>query len=112
MGYLLQVVCSCTSLTDDKQIKDVPEINSPSGKNIKRTFYHGIGMMDYDDQRSREIYPCYNCGNLTVTRSKNPRCSNPKCRRKVCDFLKQDKFLKCPYCKKYNMEFENIGLWD
>lgn len=32
MGYLLQVVCSCTSLTDDKQIKDVPESNSPSGK--------------------------------------------------------------------------------
>jgi len=112
MGYIFQVVCSCSLPKDDKKIKDIPEINSPSGKYIKRTFYHGIGMMDYNDQRSREIYPCYNCGNLTVTRSKNPRCSNPKCRRKVCDFLKQDKFLKCPYCKKYDMELEKIGLWD
>lgn len=38
--------------------------------------------------------------------------SNPKCRRKVGDFLKQDDLLKCPYCKKYDMEFEKIGLWD
>jgi ribosomal protein L37AE/L43A len=68
--------------------------------------------MDFEDQRSREIYPCYYCGNLTVTRSKKPRCSNPKCRRKVGDFLKQDNLLKCPYCKKYDMEFEKIGLWD
>ena len=70
------------------------------------------GKLDFEDQRSREIYPCYYCGNLTVTRSKKPRCSNPKCRRKINDFIKQDNFLKCPYCKKYDMEFEKVGLWD
>ena len=112
MGYILQVVCSCPSQTDEKQKIDLPEIDSSSGKNIKRIFYQGIGFMDFEDQRPREIYPCYYCGNLTVTRSKKPRCSNPKCRRKVSGFLKQDNLLKCPYCKKYDMEFEKIGLWD
>jgi len=112
MGYILQVVCSCPSQTDEKQKIDLPEIDSSSGKNIKRIFYQGIGFMDFEDQRSREIYPCYYCGNLTVTRSKKPRCSNPKCRRKVGNFLEQDSLLKCPYCKKFEMEFEKIGLWD
>ena len=58
------------------------------------------GKLDFEDQRSREIYPCYYCGNLTLTRNKKPRCSNPKCRRKVNDFIKHD------------MELEKIGLWD
>lgn len=95
MGYILQVVCSCSMPKDNNQI-EVPEINSPSGKYIKKIFYQGIGLMDFEDQRSREIYPCYNCGNLTVTRSKKPKCSNPKCRRKVNDFIKQDNILIMP----------------
>ena len=112
MGYIFQVVCSCRSPKDDKQIIDIPEINSPSGKYIKRTFYQGVGFMDYDDQRSREIYPCYNCGNLTVSRSIKPRCSNPKCRRRVYNFEKSKNLKKCPFCNKFEMEFEQIGLWD
>ncbi len=109
---IVQVVCNCKSSKNDKQKIEIPEMNSPSGKYIKRTFYQGIGFMDYQDQRSREIYPCYNCGNLTVTRQEKPRCSNPKCRRRVYDFKKNKELLKCPYCIKYEMEFEEVGLWD
>ena len=112
MGEMIQVACVCSMPNKTKQDIEFPEINTHSGKYIKRAFYQGIGFMDDDDRRSREVYPCYNCGNLTVTRQLKPKCSNPKCRRRVYDFEKKRNLLKCPYCKKYEMEFYHIGMWD
>ena len=63
----MQVSCVCSMPNKTKQEIELPEINSPSGKYIKRIFYKGIGFMDNKDQRSREVYPCNKCGNQTVT---------------------------------------------
>jgi len=61
-----------------KQEIELPEIKSPSVKYIKRIFCQGIGFMDLEDQRSREVYPCHKCGNLTVTCQQKSKCPNSK----------------------------------
>ena len=112
MGIIFQVICSCKSKNKKQEEIYIPEISSSSMKYVKTTFYQGIGFRDIDVKRSSEIYPCYNCGNLTVSNQIKPKCSNPNCRRRVYKFDNKGKKLKCPFCKKYEMELEEVGLWD
>lgn len=47
MVEMIQLACVCSMSNKTKKEIEVLEMNSPSGKYIKRTFYQGIGFMDY-----------------------------------------------------------------